>query len=239
MSGGSAIDALTEDQLDALLDTFDGRTPTGARNHAMTLLMADCGLRVSEACAVEKRDLVAEAGQLVAVRIRNGKGGKQAKMPLTQRAAVAISRWIEHRQGLVDSSHLFCTISTGQATGFGDGDLQPGRAVSHSYIRKMIKRQGRKAHLPDIHPHLLRHTAITRYLRANRDLELTRRFARHSHVSTTSRIYSHLADEDVAAGVERMESKSGNDKQTTQEIEGLTELRAEIEAALDGLRGAD
>lgn len=230
MNTESAIDALTEGQLCGLLATFDVRTPTGSRNHAMTVLMSDCGLRVSEVCALAERDLVVEARHFTAVRVRNGKGGKSAKATLTQRAAVAISRWMNQRAGLVETPHLFCTISRGQATGFGDGDLQPGRAVSHVYVRQMIKRQGVKAGLGEgVHPHLLRHTAITRYLRTNRDLELTRRFARHALVSTTSRIYSHLTDEDVADGVRRMEGESGEAEEKTRMVGRLQELQEEIE----------
>lgn len=237
MRSRSAIDALTDEQLDALLATFDVRTPTGARNHSMTLLMADCGLRVSEVCAIQETDLVAESGQLVSVRIRKQKNRKQSRIPLTQRAAVAISRWMEHRQALVDTTHLFCTISNGLQTGFGSGDLEPGRAVSDTYVRKMIKRQGVEAGLGDgVHPHLLRHTAITRYLRSNRDLELTRRFARHSRISTTSQIYSHLTDEDVADGVRRMESIGGRAEEGRREVERLEDLKAEIDAALKNLR---
>ncbi len=230
MNAKSAIDALSDDQLDALLATFDLRTPTGSRNHAITVLMGDCGLRVSEVCALSEKDLVVEARQLKGVKIRNGKGGKSARATLTQRAAVSISRWMEHRARLVKTSALFCTISRGQATGFGDGDLEPGRPVSDVYVRRMVKRQGLQAGLTGLHPHLLRHTAITRYLRANRDLELTRKFARHSRVSTTSLIYSHLTDEDVVDGVRRMEGNECEAGERRQMSERLEELLAEVEA---------
>lgn len=56
------------------------------------LLDGRLSFRVSDVCAVIDRDVVREAGQLAALRIRNGKGEKQAHIPLTQRAAVAISR---------------------------------------------------------------------------------------------------------------------------------------------------
>ena len=53
----------------------------------------------------------------------------------------------------------------------------------------------------DVHPHLLRHTAIARCLRANHDLELTRKFARHADITTTARVYAHRVHEDVLAGI--------------------------------------
>ena len=48
--------------------------------------------------------------------------------------------------------------------------------------------------------HSLRHTSVTNLYRATRDLLLTQRFARHSHLATTT-TYTHPSDEDLAESV--------------------------------------
>lgn len=242
----TAESALTGEELAMVLDCI-GDTPTGRRNLALVLLMGDAGLRVSEALDLEPRDVVRKAGQITHVIIRNGKGSKTARQPLTSRAAVALAEWLEEREelGLGDGA-VFCTISSGEATGHAaEGQqLEPGKRLNRHYVGQFVKRLGQKAGLGDrLHPHLLRHTAITNYLRANRDLELTRKFARHSNIRTTADIYAHLVQEDVDNGTARMEKAlqpepqgDGADvvKDLAAALATLTpEQRAALRAALD------
>ena len=147
-----AQDALTEEQLDALLAAVNARTPTGKRNLALLLVMADAGLRVSEATALPTTDLVAEGGQYTHVDIRRGKGGKPGRVALTERAAAATGVWLKARSELaLGHGPLFCTISSGTAGGHwaepGQA-LQPGRPVSTEYVRQLVHRAARRAGIP-------------------------------------------------------------------------------------------
>ena len=56
-----AQDALTEEQLDALLAAVNVHTTTGTRNLALLLVMAHAGLRVSEATGMCSTDVVTMA----------------------------------------------------------------------------------------------------------------------------------------------------------------------------------
>ena len=87
-----AQEALTVEQLEALLDAIETRSPTGKRNLALLTLMADTGLRIGEALDLSTRDLVTEAGQIVGVKVRSGKGGKPANLAVGRRAAVRRQR---------------------------------------------------------------------------------------------------------------------------------------------------
>ena len=249
MSRPTAQDALTEEELDRLLAQPNPRCPTGKRNLALLLAMADGGLRVSEATALTTKDLVVEGGQITHVRIRNGKGGKAAKQPLTLRAAAKLGMWLQERVELgILQGPIFCTISRGRSAGhFAEGgeELQPGRAISTTYVRQLVKRLGKVAGVErDISPHTLRHTAITRYLRATGNLELTRKFARHANIQTTARIYSHLVQEDVDDGVRLLpgngefEGRGGGDAAELQErIVDMEEQLAMLSRAVSRARG--
>lgn len=205
----TAEDALTEEELDRLLAQPNPAYPTGKRNLALLLIMAEAGLRVSEATALTTQDLVEEGGQLTHVLIRHGKGAKPGKVALTRRAAAKLGAWIEARDALgIGNGPVFCTISQGKAGGYfaaEDQQLQPGKPVSTNYVRGLVKRLAAKAGIErSISPHTLRHTFATRFLRATGNLELTRKALRHARIQTTADIYSHLCQEDVDNGIKQL-----------------------------------
>lgn len=245
-----AQDALTEEQLEALLDAVNRRSPSGQRNLALLTLMADTGLRVSEALSLQTRDLVREAGQLTHVRLRNGKGGKAATIALPSRTAVRLAKWLEARAELeVGEGAVFCTISTGTrkrgvatSEGFAPGteitELVPGRAISRRYVQDMIKRIAERAGLDPatVTPHTLRHTFATHLLRRTGNLKLVQEALRHSDMSTTARIYSHVTDQDVEQAVRalRPEEPAPAEAEDAEALaEGILDvLPADVRAAL-------
>lgn len=237
----SSQDALSEDELDRLLAQPNPGSPTGKRNLALLLVMADAGLRVSEAIALSTNDLVVEGGQITHVRIRRGKGARPARQPLTLRAAAKLGTWLQGRAGLgLMDGAIFCTISEGHCAGYfaRPGErLQPGKPVSATYVRQLVKRLARSAQITrDISPHTLRHTAVTRYLRATGNLELTRKFARHARIDTTARIYSHLVQRDVDDGVKLLPGNRTYEALGAEEPQELAARIAELEVQLAALK---
>ena len=204
-----AQDALSEDQLEALLDAVNTRYPSGQRNLALLLVMADAGLRVAEAVGLETQDLITEAGQLTHMKIRHGKRGKQGRIALTPRTAAKLARWLRTRAELgIGRGAIFCTISEGKAGGHWAEDgqaLEPGRAVNTEYVRQLVHRLAWKAGIEGrVTPRTLRHTFATRLLRATGNLEIVRKALRHSDIQTTAGIYSHLVQEDVDRSIARL-----------------------------------
>ena len=201
-----AQDALTEEQLDALLGVVSIHTTTGKRNLALMLVMADAGLRVSEATGLRTTDVVSLGDEPTHVDIRYGKGGRPGRVALTARAADAVGAWIDTRGALgLRLGPLFCTISSGTAGGHWARDgqaLEPGRPVSTEYARQLVHRLARRAGIATrVTPHTLRHTFATRLLRVTGNVELTRKALRHANIQTTIETYAHLVQEDVDRGV--------------------------------------
>ncbi len=166
--------------------------------------MSDSGLRVAEALALDVRDLLREGGVVTGVKVRNGKGGKPATVPVTARCAGRIARWLDDREAAgLHGGALFCTVSQGQATGFGaGGELAAGKRVDQRYVRTAVARTAERAGIEQrVTPHSLRHTFATHLLRKTGNLELTRKALRHARISTTATVYSHLADRDVEEAV--------------------------------------
>jgi len=200
----AAQDALTEEQLEALLGAVSTRGVTGRRNLALLTLMADSGLRLAEALALTTRDLVREGKVITQAHVRCGKGGKRADVTVTARAAARLDRWLVDRQAAgLGVGLVFCTMSQGQASGYsGGGELVPGGELSPRYVRDVVARSAARAGIATrVTPHTLRHTFATHLLRQTGNLELVRKAMRHARVTTTAAIYSHLVGRDVEEAV--------------------------------------
>jgi site-specific recombinase XerD len=229
-----AQDALTEEQLDALLDAVNARYPSGKRNLALLLVMADAGLRVSEAVSLKTTDLVVEGGQYTHVNIRRGKGGKPGPVALTVRAAAKLGAWLTARATMgFGKGYVFCTISKGTAGGHWADEgqaLEPGRPLSTEYVRQLVRRMADRAGIESrVTPHTLRHTFVTRLLRTTGNLELTRKALRHSHIQTTVATYAHLVQEDVDRGIRRLPG-NGTPAARSDLAQQLATLRTQLDA---------
>lgn len=218
-----AQDALTQEQLEAMLDAVDTRSPSGKRNLALVTLLGDLGLRVGEALALETRDLVTEAGQLVEIKLRSRKRKAQGQvMPLPRRTAVRLAKWMQAREKLgIGAGAVFCTISEGtrvHPTQDGEGfsgemtttTLQPGKPLSDSYVRQLVARLAQRAEIDQrVTPHTLRHTLATILLRNGANLKVVQETLGHASIDTTARIYSHVTSNDVRNALEKLHDREG------------------------------
>ena len=96
---------LSEKELDAFLDAPDRGTWTGRRDHAMLLLAAQTGLRVSELTGLRCADLHLASGAHVSCL---GKGRKRRITPLTTGTVAVLRAWLAER-GVNATEPLFPT----------------------------------------------------------------------------------------------------------------------------------
>ena len=133
---------LTEPEAVALIRACSPRAPTGIRNRALIAVLWRCGLWISEALALELRDVDLEAGT---IRVRHGKGDKSRTVGIDEQTAALLARWLDRRRGLGPGARapVFCTLKGGR--------LDP------SYVRHLLPRLARKADVPRrVHAHGLR-----------------------------------------------------------------------------------
>jgi integrase len=88
------------------------------------------------------------------VTVRRGKGGKGRVAPFGDQTGRAIDRYLRLRRG-----HLLADTA---ALWLGDR----GKGLEYYGLHKALKYRAELAGLPKFHPHLLRHTAATRWLAA-------------------------------------------------------------------------
>lgn len=173
--------ALSEAQVDALLESPDASTDRGLRDRAMLEVLYATGLRVSELVSLSVQQVNKDAG---VVRVL-GKGAKERLVPLGEEALQWTARYLTSaRPGLLKGRRtdaLFVTSRAGPMT---------RQAFWH-----IITRHARATGITQaVSPHVLRHAFATHLLNHGADLRVVQMLLGHSDISTTQ-IYTHVARE--------------------------------------------
>ena len=144
-------ESLTEDELKRLIRACAGKEFRDRRDEAIVRLMAETGMRAGEVVALEVADMNLGRGLATVTR---GKGGKGRVAPFSAQTGIAIDRYLRARRThrLADSAPLWL------------GDR--GKGLSYYGLHAALKHRAERAGLTGFHPHLMRHTAATRWLRA-------------------------------------------------------------------------
>ncbi len=167
--------------LAACSDTFEGR-----RSKALIALLADSGLRISEALRLRAEDVNFAARTL---SVRGGKGQKDGVGFFGAEAAQFLRAWLAKRRDAKPEDFLFTDRS-----GCPIGRVHATHILHRLSVRAGLTRK--------IGPHALRHYAATAILRQTGDLELVRQVLRHETLAMALR-YAHLTKPDVSAKFRR------------------------------------
>jgi site-specific recombinase XerD len=185
---------LSRNEVDALVNSPDQRTPLGRRDRTLLLFMARTGARVSEALGVNACDLQLEHPR-PQVLLR-GKGRKERVVPISHDIVKALKalireRGIDHH----DPRPLFVGTHGTRLTRFGATHIvRRAVAIATANMPELTRKT--------ISPHVLRHSLAMTLLQSGVDLLTIQAWLGHSQVSTTHRY--------AAADVEMM--RRGLDK---------------------------
>ena len=172
---------LSRDEVQALLAQPRGSSPAALRDRALLETMYACGLRASEAIALELSELDLEAGVLRA----RGKGSKERLVPIGSKAIGTLAAYLQDARprlvGLSDEKRVFVNLR--------------GGGLSRQGLYKIVQRHARSAGLHErMSPHTLRHTFATHLLAGGCDLRSLQEMLGHADIGTTQ-IYTHLSTE--------------------------------------------
>jgi len=137
------------------------------------------GLRISEALALELRDVDLEAGSL---RVRHGKGDKSRTVGVDEQTAALLARWLDRCRKLSPGARapVFCTLHGGR--------------VETSYVRHLLPRLATKAGLDRrVHAHGLRHTYASELARERTPINVIRDALGHTSLAVTDRYLRDVA----------------------------------------------
>lgn len=181
--------ALTEQQVEALLAAPDHRTDLGLRDRAMLELIYATGLRATELVGLKLVEASLADGL---VRV-TGKGQKERVVPVGEEARLWLQRYLgQARPGLLrgrSADALFVT--------------RRGGPMTRQMFWKLVRRYALLADIrAPLSPHGLRHAFATHLLNHGADLRVVQMLLGHADISTTQ-IYTHVARERLQALHER------------------------------------
>ena len=172
-------EVLTEPEAIALIRACSSRAPTGVRNRALIAVLWRSGLRISEALALELRDVDLQAGSL---RVRHGKGDKSRTVGVDEQTSALLARWLDRRRKLSPGARapVFCTLAGGR--------------IDPSYVRHLLPRLAAKADLDRrVHAHGLRHTYASELARERTPINVIRDALGHTSLAVTDRYLRDVA----------------------------------------------
>lgn len=145
------VDALTDDELKAMLKACAGKELSDRRDEAILRLMLETGIRAGEVIDMKVSDVDVQRGLATVYR---GKGGKGRVAPFGPQTATALDRYLRARRThrLAANDQLWLGAR--------------GKGLGYWGLRRSLAARAETAGIEGFHPHLLRHTAATRWLRA-------------------------------------------------------------------------
>ncbi len=172
-------DALSVDEVEALIAAPSLKNRQGIRDRAFLELLYATGMRVSEAANVQLKDLNMDVGFVKCL----GKGQKERIVPMGRKAIEALKRYLERvRPELIKKNPTQPNIFVNRF----------GRGISRQSLWNVVKVNAAKARIKKrLTPHTLRHSFATHLLERGADLRIVQELLGHANISTTQ-IYTHI-----------------------------------------------
>ncbi len=181
-------EVLSREDVALLLAQPGGGDPLSQRDRALLEVMYACGLRASEAVALQLRDVDLQDGVLRA----RGKGSKERLIPVGRHAVTALRAWVQDGRPTLLAA---CAASGAVQTALFLN--RRGRPLTRQGLYKIVQGHARRAGLEGrMSPHTLRHTFATHLLAGGCDLRSLQEMLGHADLSTTQ-VYTHLSAESL------------------------------------------
>jgi len=170
---------LNEREIQILLAIPNPADPFGLRDRAMLELFYATGIRRSEMTRLDRGDYDPSTRTLL---VRKGKGGKSRMLPVGERTAAWLDRY------LADSRPLFHHLPSETALFLSGYGTRFAPAYLGNWIKKLLKRCG--IDKPGS-CHLFRHSCATDMHRGGADIRYVQELLGHARIETTQ-IYTHV-----------------------------------------------
>ncbi|HZK24916.1 MAG TPA: tyrosine-type recombinase/integrase [Oscillospiraceae bacterium] len=150
----------------------------------LVIFLANTGLRISESLHLTLHDVDLAAGL---IQVRQGKGGKDRKVPINQKLLPLLQDYRENWRDAYGSDFFFATKKTGSLS----------NVYVNSIIRQTVKKLGWSK---QVSAHTLRHSFASNLIRKKVGLVEIQKLLGHSSLTVTS-IYTHTDLAQLTAAV--------------------------------------
>lgn len=175
-------------------DAASDRRTNPVRDWAILHVALDTGLRVSEICALQIRDVILDGGH-PALIVRDGKGGKKRGVKLGSALREHLAEFVtwknETGESVSPGAPLFVSAR--------------GGALTRTAVYRIFRNAADAVGIPSrFSIHSCRHTYASMLYRASSfNLRLVQKQLGHRSIQTTQ-IYADVLDEDAAVAVENL-----------------------------------
>ena len=159
----------------ALLDSCDRRRALGRRDYALIVLLLRLGLRRGEIARLTLDDIDWRAGELVI----HGKGGREDQLPLPTDVGAAIASYLRCGRPASERREVFLQARA------------PYAPIAAGTVASTVRRACRRAGIPEIGSHRLRHTAACEMVGAGVPIVRIGQVLRHRSLQSTA-IYARV-----------------------------------------------
>ena len=171
-------EVLSIEQARRLVEQPFGQNAPSQRDRTILEILYGCGLRVSELCGLDLREVFLEEELLRVL----GKGSKERVVPVTGAAKRALTEYVDHwRPQLLKVGRPMDAVFLNQR----------GGRLSRQSVHSICERYGRYAGIEGLHPHTLRHSFATHLVEGGADLRVVQELLGHASIATTQ-VYSHV-----------------------------------------------
>lgn len=192
--------ALTEAQMNELLDSVDGSAPADLRDRALMELLYATGARISEAVGLSLLDLQGQEGLLRLF----GKGSKERLVPIGGPARAALERW------LGPDGRPLMTPERWRRRGDAEAVFLNSRGgrMSRQAAWAVVDRRARRVGMGEIvTPHVFRHSCASHMLAHGADIRVVQEVLGHVSIATTQ-IYTRLEHDHLRRAYDKAHPRS-------------------------------
>jgi site-specific recombinase XerD len=154
----------------ALLGACDRRSMLGRRDYAVIVMLLRLGLRRGELAALTLDDVDWRAGELVV----HGKGGREDRLPLPVDVGEALAAYLRRGRPASGRREVFLRARA------------PYGPIASGTVSSTVRRACRRAGIPEVGAHRLRHTMACEMAAAQVPLERIGQVLRHRGLQSTA-----------------------------------------------------
>jgi site-specific recombinase XerD len=186
------------------------------RDIALVVLLARTGLRLSEICNLQRRDIRPNDGLLL---VRGGKGGKDRVVDINAEVLKVLRHYWQFADSL-RAPHDTRPLADLPAVAGHDKRSPLLQPISPKTVERIIEGYVKELQIGEhVTPHSFRHGFATVLVENDVNLRLVQELLGHANLSTTQ-VYAHISDRDRRDAYQRIFGQWGNTEADTGEAGG-------------------
>ena len=162
------VQGLSDEEIDAILASFDDKSFAQWRDKTLVLLLLDTGLRINEAVSLTSENIDFHQNTLI-VPSSIAKNRKNREIPISREISKRLKQLFdETEQYFGEGTQIFMNA-------YGDD-------FTADAFRKRLNRLKKKIDIPKLHPHMFRHTFARNYILNGGDVFTLQKILDHADI---------------------------------------------------------